>query len=88
MIMDKCDKTMIFVGAGVALMAMICIVLCIGLVAEYKVQKQAPAPEQPKRILLKERTKVWGRGFIIIEVDGKEYLSNYNGGIVALNPCE
>ena len=41
--------------------------------------------ETPTRILLKESTLIGGWRMFIIEVEGKEYLINTNGGIHPLN---
>jgi len=37
-----------------------------------------------ERIIFKDHNYHKGYGFVIIEVDGKEYLSAYEGGIIEL----
>ena len=39
---------------------------------------------KPNRIKFKEANNINGQCFVIIEVDGKEYLSQYEGGIIEL----
>jgi len=40
--------------------------------------------KKESRIIFKDHNYRKGYSFVIIEVDGKEYLSNYEGGIIEL----